>query len=212
MPFVDRRQAGCLLAEALLRYRDRSAIVLGLPCGGLPVAAEVADALRAPLGQVVSRKLGAPHNAAFALGAVTARGTRVLNHEALRFLHVPAGYLAAETERQRRLAAEAEREVLPVKAPLCLMGRVVILVDDGVATGMTVAAAVRDVRSQGPSHLVVAAPVMAPGAYEALERLADDQVAVQVPPYFYAVGQFYQRYEPVGAPEVRAIIGARRGR
>lgn len=212
MPFVDRRQAGCLLAEALLRYRDRDAIVLGLPCGGLPVAAEVADALRAPLGQLVSRKLGAPGNAAFALGAVTARGTRVLNHEALRFLQVPAGYLAAETERQRRLAAEAEREVLPVKPPLCLTGRVVILVDDGVATGMTVAAAMRDVRSQGPAHLVVAAPVMAPGAYEALERLADDQVAVQVPPYFYAVDQFYQRYEPVGTPEVRAIIGARRTR
>ncbi|HEY9899060.1 MAG TPA: phosphoribosyltransferase family protein [Pantanalinema sp.] len=210
MGFVDRKQAGELLAERLTRYAGPDTVVIGLPRGGVPVAREVAERLNAPLDVLASRKLGAPGNPEFAIGAITARGVRVLNHEALRHLWLPPGYLEQEALEQRRVAESREHLLRNGRAPISLKDKVVILVDDGIATGMTARAAVADVREQGPSKVVLAVPVIAADSVRVLSAEADAVVSVMVPEVFYAVGQFYDRFDQVEDDEVRAILDAAR--
>lgn len=209
MVFPDREQAGKLLAERLKEFQAVNPEVLALPRGGLPIGRQVADTLGAPLGVVVARKIGAPGNEEFAIGAVTARGHRVLNEHALRHLMMPPGYLERVTEAQRRVAEEREARYRGVKMPLDLRGRTVILVDDGIATGMTMRAAIADVRAQEPAQVVVAAPVMPADTYEEMSRLADRIVALEVPEEFYAVGQFYADFTQVSDEEAEALLAAK---
>jgi predicted phosphoribosyltransferase len=171
-------------------------------------ARPVAERLGATLDVLVARKLGAPDQPEFAIGAVTARGTRVLNDAVLRRMFLPPGYLEAETRRQRQLAESRERDLRGLRPAVSLRGRTVILVDDGIATGMTMRAAIADVRDQGPERLVVAAPVVAPDTYFELQGLADAVVAVEVPRDFMAVGQFYAEFEQVSDEAVRQLLAA----
>lgn len=209
MMFEDRWEGGRRLAERLLPYRGRDVVVLGLPRGGVVTARPVAAALRAPLDVLVARKIGAPGQEELAIGAVTARGTRVLNDAVLRHVLLPPGYLEAETERQRRVAESREHTLRDFRPAEPLSGRVVILVDDGVATGMTMRAAIADAQAQRPAELVVAAPVIAPDTYQDLLGLADAVVAVDVPAGFYAVGQFYRNFTQTTDEEVRQLLAAR---
>jgi len=204
--FRDRTEAGRMLAEKLEGYRGKDVVVLALPRGGLPVAREVADRFGWPLDVLVARKIGAPNHEEFAIGAVTARGTRVLNEEVLRGVMLPPGYLEAVSDDQTLLAKEREAMLRGARPAEPLEGRVVILVDDGVATGMTLEAAIADVRHQEPARLVVAAPVIAPRAFEALQYQVGDVVAVTVPSLFFAVGQFYADFTQVTDAQAKAYL------
>ena len=202
--FSDRREAGRELASKLEAYRGRDVVVVGLPRGGLPVAREVADHFGWPLDILVARKIGAPDHPEFAIGAVTANGTRVLNEAALRGVMLPPGFLEAASDDQTFKAKEREAMMREGRPALPLEGRIVVLVDDGVATGMTLRAAIADVRRQEPSAIVVAAPVIAPETFDALRHEVDDVVAVSVPALFFAVGQFYVDFNQVTDAEAKA--------
>jgi predicted phosphoribosyltransferase len=206
MRWRDRREAGKQLAERLQPYAGTDAVVLGLPRGGLPVAEEVAARLKLPLDIVVARKIGAPGQEEFAIGAVSARGVRLLNESALSWLPVPEGYLEAETEKQRHVAAQRESYLRGAMPALPLAGRPAIVVDDGIATGLTALTAIAEVRDRQPARLVVAVPVAAPEAYSRLQTVADEVVALSVPVGFMAVGQFYDDFSPVSDAEARDCL------
>jgi predicted phosphoribosyltransferase len=204
--FHDRRDAGNALAKRLEHCRGSDALVLGLPRGGVPVAAEVARALGAELDVLVSRKLGSPISAELAIGAVTANGGRFLNDDVIRDLDVSEAYLNAVTAAQR---AEARRRELMFRGPRPaprIAGRTVILVDDGLATGATMRAAVRSVRQRKPGRLVVAVPVGSPQACAALRGEADEVVCLNEPSYFGAVGSYYQDFRQIEDGEVLELL------
>jgi putative phosphoribosyl transferase len=205
--FRDRRDAGARLAAALEGTVDTPALVLGIPRGGVIVALPVALALRAPLDVIVPRKLGAPHNAELGIGAV-APGVLIVDDRLVRILGVPEGYIedeaaAQESEIQRRVVAyRGERP------PLDLADRTVVLVDDGVATGVTAIAALRSARKAGASRVVFAAPVGPAGIEQILEPECDACVVLETPAMFGAVGEWYERFGQVSDDEVRAALDA----
>ena len=204
--FYDRREAGARLAEALDEYRGKDVLVLGIPRGGVPVAAEVACGLDAELDVVVARKLGAPTSPELAIGAVTANGGRFLNEELIRELGVSDAYLERVAAEQM---AEARRREERFRGPHAIgevTRRTVIVVDDGLATGATMRAAVRSVRKQEPARLVVAVPVGSAEACAALREEADEVVCLYQPVPFFAVGAFYEHFEPTEDAEVQQIL------
>ena len=203
--FRDRRDAGRALAARLERYRGWDALVLGLPRGGVVVAAEVARQLDAELDVVVARKLGAPISPEVAIGAVTA-SERVLNEELIRELDVSEAYLSGVTAVEQREARRREAWLRGNRPPPRIAGRSVIVVDDGLATGATMRAAVRSVRKQSPAHLVVAVPVGAREACEALRAEADEVVCLHAPASFGAVGSYYLRFDQTSDDEVRRLL------
>ncbi len=201
--FADRSEAGRLLAGALLSYRDdASAVVLGVPRGGVIVAAEVARALRLPLDIVVASKLGAPGNPEFAVGAIDEDGIIRTNPTA----HVPSEYL--ESVARERLAEVTRRAQVyrSGRAPLDVRNRTTIIVDDGIATGLTTRAAIDYLRRHGASKVVVATPVVAPDTVLALKREADEIVALQTPADFSAVGRSYRQFPQTSDDEVLAAL------
>jgi len=204
--FRDRRDAGDALAERLAVYRGRDVLVLGIPRGGVVVAAQVARRLDAELDVVVARKLGSPVSAELAIGAVTANGGRFLNEEAMRELSVSEPYLTAVTAVQMTEAREREARFRGGRGPLQVAGRTVILVDDGLATGATMRAAVRSVRQRAPVRLVVAVPVGSREACAALRGEADEVVCLDEPEFFGAVGSFYREFEPTQDEEVQRLL------
>jgi putative phosphoribosyl transferase len=204
--FLDRRDAGRRLASALDRYRGAAPLILALPRGGVVVAAEVARALGAPLDVLVARKLGAPFNPEFAIGAI-APGVVRIDEPSVRALGVPSGYL--EDVQRREEAERARREARyrgPRSAPR-IEGRTVILVDDGLATGATAEAAVASLRAARPRNLVLAVPVGAPDTVARLRREVDDLVCLSAPADFRAVGQAYADFRPVEDEEVVRLLG-----
>jgi putative phosphoribosyl transferase len=204
--FSDRKDAGRLLASHLTMYRDRDALVLGIPRGGVPVAAEVALALNAEMDIIVARKLGSPVSAELAIGAVTANGGRYLNEEAIRELDVSDDYLVRVTEVERAEARRREdrfRGSMP--APVS-KDRIVILVDDGLATGATMRAAVRSALKAEPARLVVAVPVGPAHTCRELLREVDEVVCPYQPEPFWAVGLFYRDFAPTEDSEVEVIL------
>jgi predicted phosphoribosyltransferase len=212
--FRDRVDAGRRLAEHLDEYRGQDALVLGIPRGGVPVAAEVARLLPAELDVVVARKLGAPSSAELAIGAVTANGGRFLNEPLIRELGVPAGYLERAIEEQMAEARRREQRFRGDRPKPRMAGRTVIVVDDGLATGATMRAAVRSVRQQQPRRLVVAVPVGSREACAALREEADEVVGLYAPEPFWAVGLYYERFAPTEDAEVEELLRgahARRG-
>ncbi len=211
-PFRDRVEAGVALGEELLRRRGRSAddLVLGLPRGGVVVAAEVARALRAPLGALVVRKLGVPGHEELAFGAVASGGLRVLDPRVIEAAGLGAATIEAITRRE--LAEIARRERLyGVTARPQLRGRTVILVDDGLATGSTMRAAVRAVRTSEPRRVIVAVPVAPPDTVAALAQEADEVLALLTPEPFYAVGAWYRDFEQVSDEQVRELLARFQG-
>jgi putative phosphoribosyl transferase len=205
--FFDRNEAGQFLAENLNEYVDREdVIVLALPRGGVPVAAEVAKRLNAPLDVFVVRKLGLPEHPELAMGAIASGGVRVFNGEVVNALRIPDEVIDAVSaeelvELQRR--EKAYRAGLP---PLDVEGKTVIVVDDGVATGSTMLAAVSALRQLNAARIVVAAPVIAASACREIQRNVDEVAAVLIPEHFYAVGQWYEDFSQTTDEEVRDLL------
>jgi len=208
LPFRDRAEAGRRLALALDSYRDDDCLILALPRGGVPVAAAVADALGAPLDLLLVRKIGAPFHPELAIGAVVDGATPIVvrNEEVIRasgtaeadFRTICARELA-EIERRRR-------EYLKGREPLDPKNRVAIVIDDGIATGATVRAALRAVRRRGPKKLVLAIPVAPAEALAELRAEADDIVCLATPEPFGAVGYFYEQFDQVSDAEVSELL------
>lgn len=209
LPYDDRRDAGRQLATRLLAYAgDPRALVLGLPRGGVPVAYEVARALGAPLDLFLVRKLGVPGHEELAFGALATGGSRVYNDALLRELALPPELIEAVAAREARELARRERAYRGDRPPPEVRDRVVILVDDGLATGATMRAAVAAVRGQDPARLVVAVPVGAPSVCALLRAEADEVVCAAMPEPFYAVGQWYEDFSETTDDEVRALLAA----
>jgi predicted phosphoribosyltransferase len=205
--FNDRVDAGRRLAAALAEYRgDPQAIVLALVRGGVPVGYEVAQALGLPLDVMVVRKIGMPGQEEFAIGAMASGGVRVLNPDAPMYLTSPAEVAEIEAREARELARR-ERVYRGDRPRPDLRARTVILVDDGLATGSSMRAAIQAARQQGAAHIVVATPVGAPQTCAALRREADQVICVLAPELFYSVGQWYRRFDQTSDEEVVALLG-----
>lgn len=208
--FSDRADAGRRLGHELLSLAPEDPVVVALPRGGVPVAEEVAGALGAPLELFAVRKLGAPHNPEYGIGAVAEDGTRVIDAEAVEVLGINGGELDAIVARE---TAELNRRVALYRgerAPIDLSGRTVVVVDDGVATGVTDTAALRAIRRRRPRRLVLAVPVCAAEAAARLRGEADELVCLLEPELLYGVGQWYEDFSQVSDDEVLAALGSQR--
>lgn len=206
-PFLDRQDAGRQLAVALQNYANSSdAIVLGLPRGGVPVAAEVATALDLPLNILLVRKIGTPNRPELAIGAVAEGGVRVFESEIIADLLIePDEVEQATVMAERALAANIERYRALLPFP-DLRDREAILVDDGIATGATLRAAITAVRAQRPKRVVVAAPIGSRSTCDALLKVADEVICWSTPENFLSVSQGYEDFEPTDDGEVKRLL------
>ena len=204
--YRDRVEAGARLAEELERYRSEHPVVLGIPRGGVPVAAEVARRLGSELDVIVARKLGAPGHEELALGAVTADGGRFLNADVVRALRVSDAYLETVTAREMAEAHRREQRFRGARGPVELRGKLVILVDDGLATGATMVAAARALRARGPRRVVAAVPVGSGQAVAALAAEVDEVICPRRPEPFVAIGLHYADFSQVEDAEVLKLL------
>ncbi len=207
--FRDRTQAGRLLAEKLKDYAKRSdVLVLALPRGGVPVGFEIARALNLPLDVLIVRKLGLPRQPEVAMGALASGGIRVLNESLLAYAPIPAAEIEAVTARERQELARRERAYRGDRLFPALQGRTVILVDDGIATGTTMQAAIAALKTQHPAQLVIAVPVAAAESCAEFERLKDhvEFICLLTPQSFVAVGMWYESFPQTSDEEVRALL------
>jgi erythromycin esterase-like protein/predicted phosphoribosyltransferase len=205
--FPDRREAGRLLAQKLAPYANRpDVLVLALPRGGVPVAYEVARALGAPLDVFVVRKLGVPGYEELAMGAVATGGVRVLNDQLVERLGIPEQLIDAVAARELQELARRERLYRGSRPPPDVRGRTVILVDDGLATGATMYAAIEALRKQNPSSIVVAVPTASPDTCEEMKKKADDVICAVTPEPFHAVGRWYQVFSQTTDEEVAELL------
>ena len=214
LPFADRQAAGRELAGRLRRWAgEPNLLVLGLPRGGVPVAYEVAGALGAPLDVFLVRKLGVPGHQELAMGAVASGGVRVLNEQVLRDFGVSQARVEAVTERAMEDIRAREMVYRDGAPPLPVAGRTAVLVDDGLATGASMRAAVAALRAAGPARVVVAVPVAPADTCARLRREVDDVICAATPEPFAAVGLWYRDFTPVATEEVRRLLHeARRAR
>lgn len=209
MLFADRTDAGRRLGAALDHYRgDPSAVLLALPRGGVPVAAEAARALELPLGLLLVRKVGAPNRPELALGAVAADGVRVIDNDLVRTLGVTAEQLEAAVERAEQELRRRHERYQHVRRSSELAGRNVILVDDGAATGSTMLAAVQVARAHEPAHVVVALPSASAEARQRLSSVADELVCLDTPAVYRSVSSSYRTFDQVQDDEVVAELAA----
>jgi putative phosphoribosyl transferase len=205
--FSDRAEAGRRLAQQLQKYAGREdVIVLGLPRGGVPVAFEVARNLSVPLDVFIVRKLGVPGFEELALGAIASGGARVLNDDVVRSLPDANEIIESLTARETLEIERREQSYRAGRPALELRDRVVILVDDGLATGATMRAAVKALRQRGVARIIVAVPVGAPETCRELEKEADETVCAIAPAWFQAVGQYYEDFSQTSDDEVRQLL------
>jgi predicted phosphoribosyltransferase len=206
--FADRRDAGRQLAVQLLSLASEHPVVVALPRGGVPVACEVATALHAPLEIVAVRKLGAPHNPEYGIGAIVEDGTRIFDPEALAALAIDGGMLESIVARA---SEELHRRVVAYRGgrpPMRLRDRTVVVIDDGVATGVTDTAAIRAIRRQRPRRLILAVPVCASDSVARMRKEADEMICLIAPPQLRGVSQWYRDFSQIHDQEVIAALGA----
>jgi putative phosphoribosyl transferase len=207
MVFTDRAEAGRMLAERLRTYGNRTNVtVLGIPRGGVPVAFEIAEGLGAQLDIFVARKLGVPGQEELAFGAIASGGVRVLDPEIIVALGISNFDIEEVTARERNELERRERLYRGARAPLDIGGRTAILVDDGIATGSSIRAAISALRHLHPARLVVAAPVAPLSTCARLRQEVDDLVCVDTPKAFRAIGEFYGNFSQVADQEVTDLL------
>ncbi len=211
MPFTNRIDAGRRLAATLRAHLDagNDPVVLGLPRGGVPVAAEVAEALQAPLDVILVRKVGVPAQPELAMGAVGEDGVVVVNDAVVRATGVRAEAFARVEARERAEIARRATRLRSVRPRISLEGRTAIIVDDGIATGSTARAAAAVARAHGAARVVIATPVAPPSTMEELRDAADDVIATEMPRRFAAIGEFYEDFRPTTEDEVVRLLTAR---
>ncbi|MEW6232588.1 MAG: phosphoribosyltransferase [Chloroflexota bacterium] len=206
MLFKDRQQAGALLARKLEHLRGKDVLVLALPRGGVVVGHQIARAMQASLDVYIAHKIGAPFNEELAIGAVASDGTIVLDDVLIAQLGVTSSYLEREIERQKREIQRRLECYRGKKPPPAVEGRIVILVDDGVATGATTKAALRALRKQNPARLLLAVPVGPPEAIQRLEQEADQVICLATPEPFWAVGRFFLDWAQISDTQVVCLL------
>jgi len=205
--FVNRSDAGKRLAQELFEYKDRDdVVVLALPRGGVPVAFEVAQALGAPLDIFLVRKLGVAGQEELAMGAIASGGVRVLNTEILQALHVSEREINDAVQRETHELQRREKEYRGDRPYLNLRDKTVILIDDGLATGASMRAAVEGVRIQQPVKVIVAVPTGSVEACQQMEQVADEVVCEQTPQPFYGVGMWYGDFTQISDQQVRELL------
>ncbi len=208
MLFLDRQDAGRRLATELDRFRNERPVILALPRGGVPVAFEIAFALNAPLEVVLVRKIGAPGMAELAVGAIVdgEQLDKIIDGELVAQLSIPQSYLDAEVARQAEEIERRRRLYFKGRAPVSVAGRAALVVDDGIATGATMRAALRAIRRRLPAKLILAVPVGPASTIEALRREVDEVVCLATPGEFYAIGQFYADFRQIEDETVIALL------
>ncbi len=208
--FLHRLDAGRQLAVRLLHYRDHpDVIVLALPRGGVPVAAQVARKLHVPLDVFLVRKLGVPGHEELAMGAIASGGVQVLNRDVIRALHLSELDIEAAAARETMELERRERDYRGDSPPRELRGRTIILIDDGIATGATMRAAIAALRGRDAGKIVVAVPVAAPGTCAEMESDVDEMVCLATPAVFEAVGEWYENFSQTTDAEVRQLLRQR---
>src|SRR5687767_1517197 len=207
MLFRDRIDAGRRLARELRAYADRSdVVVLALPRGGVPVAAEVAKVLHVPLDIFLVRKLGVPGQEELALGAIASAGIRVLNQDVVRQLGIRRELIEHLVRREQQELVRREHAYRGDRLPLDVRGKIVILIDDGLATGASMRAAVMALRQKQPARIVVAVPAAARDTCEEFRQVVDEMICAETPEPFYAVGTWYDDFSQTTDDEVRALL------
>ena len=205
MLFKDREEVARLLADKLTQYRGRNPLVLAIPRGAVPMSKIIADALGGELDVVLVHKLGAPGNPEFAIGSVSESGDVYISEDA-RLMRISSDYITREVKAQMETLKQRRALYTPTRASLDPSNRTVIVVDNGIATGSTIIAALRSVRVKKPSRLIAAVGVAPPETLERIAKEADEVVYLAAPPDFYAVGQFFQDFSQVSDEEVIAIL------
>jgi putative phosphoribosyl transferase len=207
LPFKNRIEAGRLLAEELKSYANRTdVLILALPRGGLPVAFEVAQALGAPLDLMLVRKLGVPRQEELAMGAIAAGGTKVLNQDLVKSLNISDAALEAVISKEKRELERREHTYRGDRPVPEVGNRCVILIDDGLATGATMKAAVLALRQQQPAQIIIGVPVAPPDTVEELRKEADEIICLATPEPFYAIGTWYVDFSQTSDEEVRTLL------
>jgi predicted phosphoribosyltransferase len=205
--FSDRRDAGRVLAQELTAYAGRSdVIVLALPRGGVPVAYEVALALNAPLDIFIVRKLGLPGHEELAIGAIASGGVRVLNEDIIHALNIPEGMINRVAQQELQELGRREQLYRGDRPMLDVQDKTVILIDDGLATGASMRAAVSGVRTQHPARIVIAVPTAAPETCNAFEFEVDEIVCAMTPEPFFGVGKWYENFSQITDEEVHTLL------
>ena len=205
MPFRDRNEAARRLAERLAAYKGVNPLVLAIPRGAVPMASIVADALGGEVDVVLVRKLRAPYNPEFAVGSIDESGWTYIADYAVQAGATPE-YLEAEKKMQMETMRNRRAQYTPIRPPIDPAGRIVIVLDDGLATGATMISALHALKEKGPKKLICAVPVSPPDTLEKVARYADEVVCLEAPEWFQAVGQFYMDFPQVEDEEVIAIL------
>lgn len=204
--FRDRTDAGQQLARALAALELPDPVVLALPRGGVPVAIEVARALKAPLDLLLVRKIGAPFQRELAVAAVAEGGALAINEDVLAIAGLDHGYVEHEAQAETREIERRRKLYMGARKPVPVQGRSAIVIDDGIATGATMRAALRLLRERKPARIVLAVPVAPPDTVESMRPMVDDLVCLEAPPYFHAVGAHYVDFEQVEDATVRELL------
>ena len=204
--FKDREEAGRILANRLTKYADQTPIVLGLPRGGLPVAFEVAKALKAPLDVYVVRKLGVPGHEELAMGAIASGDVRVLNKPVVEDLRISEEAIETETRKEQEELKRRELLYRGKRPPLDVSNRTVVLVDDGIATGSTIKAAIAALKKQKAGRIVVAVPVAPASTIDELKTEVDEVICVSTPEFFHAISLWYDEFPQTSDEEVRELL------
>lgn len=205
--FKDRKEAGAALAKALQAYVDiPNGIVIALPRGGVVVGAVVASLLHLPLDIISPRKIGAPFNPEFAIGAITERGEGIFSEEIIREYGISEAYVKAEIEKEKKVAMRRLQSYRREMPPRQLFDKTVIIVDDGIATGSTIFAAIKTVKAEGAHQIIVAVPVSPKETYKKLATQVSKVVVLATPSPFFAVGQYYEFFDQTSDEEVITLL------